>query len=442
MAAFNTYPSRLIKIVDLLLDRQNYRLEPQIDQFQTIQAMIADQGDKLLELAEDIIEHGLSPIEFITVCPTQEDKHCVLEGNRRVTALKLLNEPALAAGTSLAKRFASLATAHAGKFPYEVECRVLPTKAEALLWIRRKHDIGMGGRAIVPWNALQIRRAQADHDGRVPVALSVLDLVSKNPDLEPAVASKLGRMPVTNLERILEDPSAMSKLGMKVEDGRLISNQSPDWTRAVLTDIVSDLATKTVKVDRIKTKDHRSTYLDDVIRRQKVIRKPSAPWDISTTPTVGAGTTSGTRGRSKSIERPRLIPKTCTLRILHPRINEIYDELRNKLKLEETPNAIAVLFRVFLELSIDEYIKKHQINCDQRSKLKLKLQAVESHMQNQGIMTKDALKPVRMASNSEDALFSTETFNAYVHNEGVKPRVTNLRHAWDELEPFMKMLCK
>ncbi len=39
--------------------------------------------------------------------------------------------------------------------------------------------------------------------------------------------------------------------------------------------------------------------------------------------------------------------------IADTRINDIYDELRKKLEVDITPNAVAVLFRVFMECSID-----------------------------------------------------------------------------------------
>jgi hypothetical protein len=58
-----------LEIVNLQLDTENYRLGPQPDQPQTIKAMIEEQEDKLVELAKDIVENGLSPIELIAVCP-------------------------------------------------------------------------------------------------------------------------------------------------------------------------------------------------------------------------------------------------------------------------------------------------------------------------------------------------------------------------------------
>jgi len=59
--------------------------------------MIEDQGDKLSKLADDITNEGLNPGDpiFITKHEKQTKQYNVLEGNRRVTALKLLENPDL-----------------------------------------------------------------------------------------------------------------------------------------------------------------------------------------------------------------------------------------------------------------------------------------------------------------------------------------------------------
>ena len=56
------------------------------------------------------------------------------------------------------------------------------------------------------------------------------------------------------------------------------------------------------------------------------------------------------------------MPKGCPVNVTDNRIAEIYKELRT-LKLEEgpspAPNAIAVLLRVFLEMSVDHFLENN-----------------------------------------------------------------------------------
>lgn len=82
----------LIKIPNLMLDVDNYRIEHQDGQPQVIKAIIEEQDGKLVTLAKDIVKHGLSPIEPLLVMPANNSKtqFVVIEGNRRVTSIKLV----------------------------------------------------------------------------------------------------------------------------------------------------------------------------------------------------------------------------------------------------------------------------------------------------------------------------------------------------------------
>jgi hypothetical protein len=75
-----------IRVTDLQLDTTNYRTGKQNDQRDAIRALIEEQRNKLVNLAKDIIENGLSPLETILVVavPDERSRYTVVEGNRRV----------------------------------------------------------------------------------------------------------------------------------------------------------------------------------------------------------------------------------------------------------------------------------------------------------------------------------------------------------------------
>jgi hypothetical protein len=433
-----------IDLVDLQVDVENYRLGPQLGQNEAIHAMIDEQGAKLVELAEDILDVGLSPIELIIVCPAdQAGKFRVLEGNRRVTALKLLNEPALAAHTSIAKPIHKLGVKHAAKIPKTLACKVVPTKQEAFIWIQRKHDTGFGGAAMIPWSAIQIRRAKAAQGNR-QVTLEVIDLVGKNPNLPAPVKQKLAKLAVTNLERILEDPSSLALLGAEVRGGELVCKNDQTWTLNVLTDIVSDIATKKIKVGDIYDDAKRKKYIQKVKTQQPHPPSQVTEWAVTQGGKISTPAATGQKGsttRTLPIHRKYLIPTSCRLQIPHPRLNAIYHELRRGLRVDDVPNAVSVMLRVFVELGVDHYIAKKKITVP-NSKLYGKLQAVADWMQQNNIMTKVELKPVRLAISRPNDILSTETLNAYVHSGAVLPKPRDLRDAWDSIEPFVTNLWK
>src|SRR3546814_1590598 len=69
--------------------------------------------------------------------PELKNKYTSIEGNRRITALRLLQTPALAAGTSLHKKFIELSKKYAAKPIEKVSCVVFDDKEEAFKWMEQ-----------------------------------------------------------------------------------------------------------------------------------------------------------------------------------------------------------------------------------------------------------------------------------------------------------------
>jgi hypothetical protein len=105
-------PWGTFKLSELKLDEHNIRTGEQPDQRACFHAIISDQleGNKLVNLALDLIDRGPSPGEpiWVTADPANAGQSIVLEGNRRVAALKMLDNPTLAAGTEMANRAKNL----------------------------------------------------------------------------------------------------------------------------------------------------------------------------------------------------------------------------------------------------------------------------------------------------------------------------------------------
>lgn len=58
-----------LKLANLFLDLGNPRYEEQANQADALNTIATAQGDKLLALLKDIIEHGLNPSEMLIVAP-------------------------------------------------------------------------------------------------------------------------------------------------------------------------------------------------------------------------------------------------------------------------------------------------------------------------------------------------------------------------------------
>lgn len=87
---------KLISIDDILLDEGNPRLPESVKRDQQSMRDYIAETTAIEELMEAIAENGFFPGEPLIVInhPTQANAYTVVEGNRRLTALKLLQDPA------------------------------------------------------------------------------------------------------------------------------------------------------------------------------------------------------------------------------------------------------------------------------------------------------------------------------------------------------------
>jgi hypothetical protein len=85
-----------ISLKDLVFDPQNPRLPPEVNhgnEQNIIEYMLREAN--LLELIQSILENGYFHSEPLLVAPAKDGRFIVVEGNRRLAALKLLENPNL-----------------------------------------------------------------------------------------------------------------------------------------------------------------------------------------------------------------------------------------------------------------------------------------------------------------------------------------------------------
>ncbi|MEP2735360.1 MAG: hypothetical protein ABJP34_03600 [Erythrobacter sp.] len=157
MSGPSELPSQQKKDVDwvdvgqLCLDPQNPRLPPDLDDFSanSLLKTLADEYD-LVEIGQSIADHGYFSEEPLVVVP-EDGNLVVVEGNRRLASLKLLNNPAKAP-KSYRKKWVALSenrkfdVRQAPILKYEKRSDVVP-------YLGYRHITG-----VLPWGAYQKAR--------------------------------------------------------------------------------------------------------------------------------------------------------------------------------------------------------------------------------------------------------------------------------------------
>jgi hypothetical protein len=411
--------------------------------------LLTHHRDNMVNLAKDIAEHGLSPIDGILVLPAGEEApgdFVVWEGNRRVAALKLLDDPNRCHDSKNYRRFTEIRGSAKAAIPAEVECTVAPSIEEAERLIELRHQGPQDGIGTVPWDAGQKSRHQQrlGKRGRYAFSQQVLDAITNTNKLDSEVKEKVQakEFPISTLDRILSNTYAREFLGLSTEGGApqriLEEKETLKGLTKVLVDIAEGMPVRKVYSSEL-IRDYLGTFdKKDIPDRKKTLSEP-APL---TAHDGGLAGLAGARTRSRPLarERKKLIPPGVSYSIQDSRVNAIYHELR-RLDADTYRNAVAVLFRAFLELSIELYLDKRGISyIAATDKLTQKASKAVADMKSQKWLDRKGSKGIESAISSRHNPHSVDTFHAYVHNRRFQPTPSDLNTAWDNLQPFFDAL--
>ena len=325
-----------------------------------------------------------------------------------------------------------LAKTYAGNPIEDVACALVKDRDEAHHWIELKHTGENSGAGIVQWGAEEAARFKK----RAPeVHTQALDFLERRGDL---TTEQRRKVPTSTLRRLLSSPVVRQKLAVDAHSGALFRLADEGKVAKALMYVVSDLASGKTKVKDVYTKELRSAYAKklpkSVVVRPTISRGEGV--SIGATPTASARRKKPRARTGK--KRDRLIPTDCVLNVTSGRVHEMEIELR-KLSLENFTNAVSVLFRVFVELSIDDYIDRNAVpEVSEKLNLGHKLSKSATDMVSRKKLTGQQAKPVRRAAQKDSFLApSVSLMHQYVHNKHVFPAPGDLRAGWDSLQPFV-----
>lgn len=419
-----------ISVADFLLDEENPRLvQPNKGQRETLRALSSYQGRKLQKLAEDILTYGLDPSELTIVMPAKGDKdkhrYIVLDGNRRITALKALENPESlvdAVPASVVTAMRKLSQLYQ-KAPLDsIPCLVVKERAEADHWIELRHTGEREGAGPVLWGTEEKGRFNARRGGRLDIRIQALDFLEQRGDITPEFRR---RIPTTTYKRLLDDTAVQAKVGITYEDGKLVLQRSDEEVAKVLLYIAKDIESRGTKVTEVYYKQQRVAYANR-LPKDIVVAKAAVAKTETRKPAVAR----------KTKPRDNQISYDCVLNVTDPRLQDIETELR-RLSLDNYPNAISVLFRVFFELSADSYIDRAGISMPDKAQFGTKVQGVTSDLVVHKKLTKQQAKPVNKACQKNSYLGPSITLmHDYIHNQHMFPAPSDLRADWNSLQPW------
>lgn len=439
---FRPVPS--VPVDDIKLDIFNFRYYGQLQsQRDCIEAMLNDRNSGLINIMKDIAQYGLTP-DPIVISKDDNGGWIVREGNRRITALKLLNKPSIIEKHSLQPKIKEFQKEHGNTIPDTVDCITCDDEDTILEYLDRLHGGFYGGIGRRPWNP-ENKTYYDMHRGKPgenALAIKAKEMVKKE-----GVTLKEPYY-ITNLQRVLQNSGVQSKLKMSW-DGE---NITTSIDKATFMNLLKEIVTRTgeKKAKEIYIAEQQQEFVDNIINETGIDLEAAKtePYILEPKdPKHSAQAVKKKTGRTPSKppwDRKRLIdPKRTRLTIPdtpeNKKARDIYRELAREIDVRDATNAASVLLRVLLEFSIKKYQEKNALPA--KDVLHKDIKSVAGHMKKEKKIDQHSHDEIIRFCNHEE-LLSAKSLQRLVHSPDFIPDLRTICSLWDNIEKFVSLCWK
>lgn len=456
-----TLQSQSIDIKNIYLDPENPRHESLPNEQAIIRHLLAK--DEIRNLAKDIAATGsTSPIELMALVKHDKVKngYYVVEGNRRVCALKLLDDPDKAGSNKDSQYFSSLAK-NIQQPITKVAAVVFETREQAQRWVALRHSGEQKGIGTKAWNSKQKSRFSLKTRGSDVNSQAVLAIeYAREKNL--LSNSQLDNIGITTITRFLSNPVMRNALGLCNGNDLLIQVPTHEFDRSVTRLLTDSLSPEKTGVSSRSKAEERKNYAQKLMQEGVAATQygfaphepgsPESPKPTTTpssvpqmeeesqsNPESNASTSNPTetttRGRNNQHpdKRTYVISGSFKAKISDKTLRRLFHELKT-LDAKTFSFAATHLLRAVLEKSASLYLSAKGI--EPQEKLNKKADQLAALLQEEGMTSRD-LKYLRTIAHSHrDSLESPDTLGHYIHG-GAVPSPSYVFRYWDNLEIVM-----
>lgn len=417
---------------NLLLDELNPRFGEIQGQSNILKFFSKDR--KTQNLARDIAKMGLSPMDRIVVMPKGK-RNVVLEGNRRVAAIKLMHAPEAAAGdkeSAVFKKAAQLGD----QIPDFADCYVVRDRTEARPWISRKHNGEMKGVGTVDWDSLEQERflAQNGETGRYAHLLTMIDEILQYQSADLPSGS------LAVIDRLLNSAPFQKAFRVKpLSDGEFEREVDDEILRRFFDTVISDYSAEIINTRKLNEESQQRSYVESVIKKEfsgeiefetQKTRTESPAKKAKKAPT-------SRRGRQPNVV---LISRDWKNPSSHQRVVDVVGELQ-RLAYRSYPTAAAGALRALLEISSLHYREVVMGQRPQRqNKLPDVLKQVARHAENHQALSDSQCQMVIKVATDANTPVGLDALNGALHNPNYTIDYNALNRLWHDVEPFIRLI--
>ena len=470
------WPTKRLAVTSLQLDPKNPRLGRETTARvprEIVQYLF--EHDKAMEVAESIALRGYFPNEPL-LAYVDDGRHIVVEGNRRLAALKALREPGLLEGAlqRQVERFSRRIVSP--ELLKKVPVTIAPNRRATDRQIAGRHI----GTPVLAWQAENrasfiLEKLEEGYDNdelRDSLGFSITDIqearqtraiadMARSLDLPEEVKAKIENPRAklfTTLARIFDSSVGREYLMVESdpEHGLRGKTTKGEFLRA-FAKLVTDVALGKQSSRSLNTNDDIRAYFRswDPEDRPKAKQGSFVPADLIKGSSVASATPKQKPSQPSIRQKPEsmtVLPSNLKIRVNNPRLIDIRRELI-KLKRKDNPNAGAVLLRVFLELTIVNYLDRIGVLPEIIKRLEAKIgkklpygvptmkQLVPEIIKiaKARLSDSDAKKVEKALTYNPAAPFTISDFHGFIHSPDL-PSERDILQFWLRTEPLFRLM--
>lgn len=445
---YDNWSNYEIHIKNLTLDPENIRL--QVDVTSSQEALINDLfvNENATQILESIANNGFFPDEPPVIIK-EKGKSIVIDGNRRVAALKALESPQIIPSKELQIKEILQRTNPLIK---KVNVVVAPDRDSVRSFLGTKHTQNTRR----PWRPLrqayfykaELERGKSIKDLRddyptvdISKFLRLLNIhkiakaIPYDSDLIIKKVHNERTFPASTIERLYDDKQVREFLGFEFKgDGDLKINIDKKEFIKGFKKIVQDVVEKTVDSRVLNTETSRGQYLKnfpvDAIPKHTKTSKITTSKDFTVIPIVVIR------------KRKKLAPNDIMFTLQAPGVKRMLIELQN-IDYIKFPNASHDLLRSFLECSLKAYFDHHKkaIHPSRGTYVFLN-DVLNAFVIEMDIAKNTHLSQVtkKIISNTNMQSYTAQSMNATNHNPSVFATANEVVDAWDMMEKLFRFI--
>lgn len=440
---------------ELFLDQKNIRLPISTS---TQGALIQDlfSNEDAFDLVKSFVQNGLFPDEFPIVAK-EKGKLIVIEGNRRLAALKALNEP------DLVPSFKAKIKAVGNPKIVKIKVVVAPSREAAVKHIANKHTINYRR----PWKPLrqayfyksqlengktvdQLTKDYPEHD--IPKFVRMLEMhhLAKSEVFDDSsMMNKIHderKFPITTLERMYENPYVQDAFGFSFDStGKFKAVIEKTEFEKGFRKLVTDVASGEIDSRKTNSSSQIQQYVDDLPEEYRPDKTKKAR--LSSKSFKEAKVDKSEQNKSyRSSKKPAglFLSSHVPYKLQNSGLRFLYDELKD-INVTKFPNATHDLLRSFLECALIVFYKQigEYSQIQKTDKHNPKLGEMLSHVINgkcKYIVDSNVIDVVKHIKQDYDSPYSLERLNMINHNENWNSTEKEVRSAWGKIESLLKII--